>query len=174
MPRRLWIALLSLWPGLPQVWTGQEALGLLLAGLFAVTLNLAILTHFVWTELFAPGVPTFLAVLAAIHWLAALGYTGWWLWRCHPKRHAPDIDRLYREASELYLRGRWNDARQLYEQILALDEGDADAMMQLGTLYVHTGQPALARRAFRQCLELDGGSKWRWEIGQALARLDQA
>ena len=31
-----------------------------------------------------------------------------------------------------------------------------------------------ARRAFRQCLELEGGAKWRWEIRQALARLGEA
>jgi len=43
--------------------------------------------------------------------------------------------------------------------------------MQLGTLFVRTDQPSLARRAFRQCQELDGGSKWRWEIRQAMARL---
>ncbi len=52
-----------------------------------------------------------------------------------------------------------------------MDETDADALMQLGTLFVRTEQPALARRAFRQCLELEGGAKWRWEINQALARL---
>lgn len=173
MPRRLWIALLSVWPGLPQIWTGQEWLGLLLAGLFAFTLNLAILTQFVWTEMLSPGVSSFLAALAAIHWLAALGYTAWWLWRCHPKRYAPDIERLYREASELYLQGQWNEARALYEQVLALDETDADALMQLGTLYLRTDQPTLARRAFRQCLELENGSKWRWEIHQALARIER-
>ena len=43
--------------------------------------------------------------------------------------------------------------------------------MQLGTLFVKTEQPAMARRTFRQCLELDAGSKWRWEIEQALGRL---
>ena len=47
----------------------------------------------------------------------------------------------------------------------------ADALMQLGTLFIRTDQPSLARRAFRQCQELDGGSKWRWEIRQAMARL---
>ena len=61
MPKRLWISLLSVWPGLPQIWSGQEVLGLILAGLFGAMLNLAIVTRFVWTELVAPGVPGFLA-----------------------------------------------------------------------------------------------------------------
>jgi tetratricopeptide (TPR) repeat protein len=174
MPRRHWIAVLSLWPGLPQIWSGQEVLGLILAALFAVTFNLAVVSQFLWTEALAPAWPPFFAVLAALMWLAGLGYTLFWIWRCHPQRYRGDIDRLYREATEHYLQGHWNEARKRFEQILALDETDADALMQLGSLYVRTDQRALARRTFRQCLELEGGSKWRWEIGQALARLGES
>ena len=43
---------------------------------------------------------------------------------------------------EHYFQGHWNDARKTLERILALDETDADALMQLATIYVHTGQPA--------------------------------
>lgn len=173
MPRRAWIALLSAWPGLAQIWTGQELLGLILAALFALALNLAVVTHWVWTEAFAPGWPAFFAALAAGTWLAGLGYTLWWLWRCHPDQHREEVDRLFGEALDLYLQGRWNEARRHYEQILARDETDADALLQLGTLYARTGQPALARRTFRQCLELEQGAKWCWEIEQALGRLDE-
>ena len=93
------------------------------------------------------------------------------MWLCHPERHRGDIDRLYREALDAYLQGRWNDARRGLEEILARDETDADALMQLGTLFLKTEQPALARRTFKQCLELDAGAKWRWEIEQALGRM---
>jgi tetratricopeptide (TPR) repeat protein len=174
MPRRLWITALSLWPGLPQIWSGQEVLGLILAALFAATLNLALVTQFIWTESFAPGWPAFFAALATLTWLLGWGYTLWWVWRCHPERYRAEIDRLYREAIEHYLQGRWNEARGRCERILAMDETDADALMQLGTLFLRTDQPALARRTFRQCLELEGGAKWRWEIDQALARLGEA
>jgi len=173
MPRRLWIAALSVWPGLPQIWSGQEVLGLILAAVFAVALNLALVTQFIWTEAFAAGWSRFFVALAAGSWLAGLGYTLWWIWLCHPERFRVEIDRLYREATEAYLQGRWNEARRRWERILAMDETDADALMQLGTLLLRTEQPALARRAFRQCLELEGGAKWRWEIGQALARLGE-
>lgn len=174
MPRRPWIALLSFWPGLPQIWSGQDVLGLMLAVGFAVSLNLAIVSRYLWTELFASGVPAFFVALAALSWWSALGYTVWWLWRCHPERFRADIDRLYREALEAYLQGRWNDARRRFEHVLALDETDADALMQLGALFARTHQPDLARRAFRQCLELEGGVKWRWEIEHALSHLNGA
>lgn len=173
MPRRSWIGLLSVWPGLPQIWSGQELLGLFLAALFALGLNLAIVARFLWTDALPSGSAGFFAASAALTWLAGLGYTLWWAWRCHPERHRAEIDRLYRESLDHYLQGRWNEARRRLEQVLAMDETDADALMQLGTLFVRTDQPGLARRAFRQCLELEAGVKWRWEIGRALAKLGE-
>jgi len=158
---------------LPQIWSGQEVLGLILASLFAATLDLALVSRFIWTESFPPGWSAFFASLATMTWVAGVGYTLWWIWRCHPERHRVEIDRLYGEALEHYLQGRWNEARRRYEQILAMDETDADVLMQLGTLFVRTDQSALAQRAFRQCLELESGAKWRWEISQALARLGE-
>jgi tetratricopeptide (TPR) repeat protein len=172
VPKRLWIAALSLWPGLAQVWTGQEALGLILAALFATTLNLAIASGWIWTEAFGPGWSGFFAALAFCTWAATFGYTLWWIWLCHPVGHRAEIDRLYREAMDAYLQGRWQEARGRLERIVEMDEGDADALMQLGTLFVKSEQHALARRAFRQCLELEGGAKWRWEIQQVQTRLD--
>jgi len=156
---------------LAQIWSGQEVLGLILGAFFAATLNLALVGHFIWTDSFAPGWVGFFAALASCCWLASLGYTLWWVWLCHPAGHRPEIDQLYREATESYLRGQFQEARRRYERIVAMDDNDADALMQLGTLFVRTEQPALARRAFRQCLELEGGTKWRWEIQQSLARL---
>jgi Flp pilus assembly protein TadD len=73
---------------------------------------------------------------------------------------------------EAYLQGRWHDARKRIERILTLDETDADALMHLGTLHLRLEQPARARQAFRQCLELEGGQKWRAEIHEAMKRLD--
>jgi cytochrome c-type biogenesis protein CcmH/NrfG len=170
MPRRFRILALSFWPGLAQVWSGQEVLGLLLGSFFASTLNLAIATRWIWNEAFGPAWTDFFAVLAVVSWLVSLGYTLWWVGFCHPDRHRGEIDRLFREAHQLYLQGRWKDCTLRLERILARDESDADALMQLGSLYLRTQQTALARQAFHQCLALKGGGKWQWEIGQALAR----
>jgi len=171
MPRRLWIAGLSVWPGLAQVWSGQDVLGMILAIAFAAFLNLALVSRCIWTEAFSTGWSGLFAAMAAGCWAASLGYTLWWVSLRHPERHRAEIDRLYRESTEMYLQGRWNEARRRLEAILDRDETDADALMQLGTLFVKTEQAALARRTFRHCLELEAGAKWRWEIGQALARL---
>ena len=173
MPRRSWIGILSIWPGLAQIWTGQEVLGLMLASLFAATLNLAIVARYIWTDAFPSGWAELFGILALLTWTSAVGYTCWWAWLCHPERHRLEIDRLYRDAIEAYLQGRWNDCRRRLERILTMDENDAEALLQLGTLYVRMEQPSQARRTFRQCLELEGGAKWRWEIEQAILGLDR-
>jgi hypothetical protein len=172
MPRRFWLIALSAWPGLAQIWTGQEVMGLIVAALFAVALNLAVLGSAVWTELLPPGALTFLTALAAMTWLTTLAYTVWWLWLCHPHRHRAEIDRLFREALELYLRGRWVEARDRCEAILTRNENDVEALLQLGLIHVRTGQSELARHTLRQCLEIDGGSRWKWEIQQTLRRIE--
>jgi tetratricopeptide (TPR) repeat protein len=173
MPRRFRIVALSIWPGLAQIWSGQEVLGLLLALFFASTLNFAVVSRWIWKEAFAPGWPDFLVSLAVVSWLTSLGYTVWWVGVCHPDRHRQEIERLFREAHESYLQGRWAESKRRIEQILARDETDADALMQLGTLYARAQQPSQARHAFLQCLESKNGAKWRWEIQQALGRLGE-
>jgi hypothetical protein len=132
---------------------------------------MAIIARWIWTEAFEPGWADAFALLALLTWCAGLAHAGWWAWLCHPDRHRGEIDRLYRDAMEAYMQGRWEDSRRRLERILALDETDADVLLQLGTIHARLRQPTMARRAFRQCLELEGGSKWRWEIEQAEARL---
>ena len=171
MPKRYRVVALTVWPGLAQIWSGQEALGLFLAVCFASTLNLAIVSRWIWKEVFGPGWSDFFVALAIAWWLAGLVYTVWWIGICHPDRHRAEIDRLFREAQEAYLQGRWRDSRRRLEQILARDETDADALMQLATLYERTDQPDLARQTLQQCIQLKEGGKWRWEIGRALAKL---
>jgi hypothetical protein len=173
MPRRFRIMALSFWPGLAQIWSGQEVLGLLLGVFFASAVNLAIVSRWIWTDAFATGMSDFAATLGLFSWLTSFGYTVWWVGLCHPDRHRQEIERLFREAQEAYLQGRWSESKKRIERILAKDESDADALMQLGSLYVRTREPAMARRAFLQCLESSQGAKWRWEIQRALARLGE-
>jgi hypothetical protein len=173
MPRRFRIVALSVWPGLAQIWSGQEVLGLFLGFFFASAVNLAIVSRWIWIDAFATGLSDFLATLAGFSWLMSFGYTVWWIGLCHPDRHRQEIERLFREAQEAYLQGRWSESKKRIERILARDETDADALMQLGSLYLRTREPSMARRAFLQCLESSQGAKWRWEIQRALARLSE-
>ena len=64
MPARYRVVALTIWPGLAQIWSGQEALGLLLGVCFASAFNLAVVTRWIWTEVFPPGWADFFLVLA--------------------------------------------------------------------------------------------------------------
>jgi Tfp pilus assembly protein PilF len=97
----------------------------------------------------------------------------WWIGFCHPERHRQEIEVLFREAHEAYLQRRWTDARRRIERILTMDESDVDALIQLATIYSRIQEPVLARQTFRQCLEVQGGLKWQWEVQQAVGRLDR-
>jgi tetratricopeptide (TPR) repeat protein len=171
MPSRRWLAVLSFWPGLPQIWGGQLAIGLLLAVTFSLFLNVALVTTFIWRDWVGLGVVSLAWYATAACWAWALGATIWWLWRRHPEHFHAEIDILLREALQDYLQGRWQQAQARLERVLKLDESDCDALVHLATLYAHAGRTAEAREAFRRCLQLDGGGKWRWEIDEAMTHL---
>ena len=173
MPRRLWIVLLSVWPGLPQIWTGQGVLGFFLAGLFTISANAALVARWVWVEALPAGSSHFFAVLAGMTWVASLVLTLVWVWVGHPERHRGLIERLYREAFESYLQGRWGEVRSRLERLLTLDESDADASFLLASVYLKSDQTTAARRELSRCGELRGGEKWSWEAGVLLSRLNQ-
>ncbi len=172
MPKRYWLVTLSAWPGLAQIWSGQEVMGFIISGVFTLALNASLLGNLVWTDFLSPGMSGFLTALATMTWLTTLAYTAWWLWRCHPERHRAEIDQLFREALELYLRGCWVEARNRCEMILSRNENDAEALLQLGLIHTRTGQNDLARQNLLHCLELEGGRRWKWEIHQTLQRLN--
>ena len=173
MSKRIGLALLSVWPGLPQICMRHEVAGLAIATCFAVLINTALVATFVWTEALAVEWLWAIWVSAAGLWLASALVTGWWLWRRHPERFRQVNDQLYREALHEYLGGRWSEARWRLDRILSADQGDCDALIQLGTLCRHTGQTEDARRMLRRCRELDTAGKWRWEIDRELAYLSE-
>lgn len=173
MSKRIGLAVLSVWPGLPQICSGHEVAGLAIATCFAVLVNSALVATFVWTEALGSGWLWALWLSAGGLWLASASATGWWLWRRHPERFRQVNDELYREAIDQYLKGHWSEARWRLAKILGADRTDCDALIHLGTLHRHTGQPEEARRLLRRCRELDTEGKWRWEIQEELARLGE-
>ena len=70
---------LAVWPGLAQIWSGQEALGLFLGVCFASVVESGDCLRWIWKEIFAPGWSDFFIIVAAAWWLASLAYTVWWV-----------------------------------------------------------------------------------------------
>ena len=171
---RRWLPVLALWPGLAQIWCGQEWLGLILATVFTLNLNAALLTSLLWTEAAPSTTVSFFVVCCAATWLLAMGYSVWWGWRWHPDQHAAQIEKLYRDGFNHYIQEHWNESRRACEQLLTLNEADVDALHLLGMSLSRLGHGDLARRAFRECMQIPEGKKWGWEIERELQRLDRA
>ncbi len=67
-----WIT--CVWPGLPRLWVRGDAAGLIWAVGFALLLNVAIITTFVYSELVSPPVRTALWWGLAGFWLASVAW----------------------------------------------------------------------------------------------------
>lgn len=174
MPGRRLLTILCIWPGLARICGGRELAGLTQAVAFTALLNSALIATLIFPETVSPLVAVLLWYAVGVSWLWSTVASLWWLWQHHPEHHRTEIEQLFREAIRYYLKGQWADALASVQRILEYDRSDCDALMQLATLYLHTGRPTEAKQAFRQCLEQQSGSKWRWEIDQELQRIGQA
>lgn len=162
---------LCLWPGLPQIWSGQVVTGLLAATFFGLMLNAFVVTQWVYTDWTDPGTRQILMVMAATFYLAMTGWTCLWVWKFHPEKFEQEIERLYRLAADSYLKGRWAETRDQLERIVALDPSDAEALLRLARLLQRNNEKELAVRVLDQCRDTPGALKWRWEIEQMSERL---
>jgi Tfp pilus assembly protein PilF len=62
--------------------------------------------------------------------------------------------RAYNEDGvRLYMAGSFAQARESFQAALALKEGDANLLFNIGQCYDHLGQPDKAEPAYRQCLQ---------------------
>ncbi|MDY7019755.1 MAG: tetratricopeptide repeat protein [Cyanobacteriota bacterium] len=68
------------------------------------------------------------------------------------------LDRFYRDAITLYDAGYLSEAEEKYQEILALDNTDADAWRELGMVYYSQGRYLEALDAFYLAVELDSST----------------
>lgn len=169
--RRYRVIGLSVWPGLPQIWAGHVAYGLILGLFFTVVFNVSVLSYWVYTDLLASGTRQMLWILSLTMYLAMAAWTVVWVWRFHPEKFAIEIERLYLLSGESYLQGRWTESRIQLEQVVAFNPSDTEALMRLARLLERTGQADQARRALDQCRDTPGSARWVWEIEQMAQRM---
>lgn len=162
--RRFRVTALVLWPGLPQIWTGQVALGLILAGMFAGLVNFAIVSQWVYVRWFDAGTRQAIWAVAGFLFAGTAGWTVVWAWKFHPDLFQVEIETLYRESAESYLKGRWAAARDQLERLIGLDPSDTEAHLRLARLLARTGETELARRVLDDCRDTPRANFWRWEI----------
>ncbi len=158
------------WPGLPWLWLRGSFAGLVLAAAFAVTLGMAVITSFIWSDLVEPSFTLVVWTATAIVWLVSTVSA---LAAFPPPLALPlpaEVDPLFVRARAAYLARDWIVAETRLRDLLALAPTDGEAQLLLGTLLRRTGRRDEARRAFEKLSWSDSGARWSRAIAAELAR----
>ncbi len=160
------------WPGLPWLWLRGSLAGLVLAVAFAVTLDVAVITTFIWPDLVELSFIVAVWTAAAIVWLVSTVSAA----AAFPPplaRPVPaEVDPLFVRARAAYLARDWIVAETRLRELLAVAPTDGEAQLLLGTLLRRTGRKVEARRALEQLCRSDAGLRWSRAIADELARLE--
>jgi tetratricopeptide (TPR) repeat protein len=158
-----------LWPGLPWLWLRGSLPGLVLALAFAVTLDVAMLTTWIWTDLV--DLPFRIAAwsgAAAIWLLGTLSALSAFP-PAVPVGRSPSIDARFEEARNAYLARDWIGAEERLREMLRLAPTDGEAQLLLGTLLRRVGRLPESRAALEALARSDAGARWRTAIARELS-----
>jgi tetratricopeptide (TPR) repeat protein len=150
------------WPGLPWLWLRGSRLGLVLALAFAVTVDVAVLTTFIWPELTGLGFAFGLWTASAVSSFPSP----------IPRVSADAADGLFVRARDAYLAHDWLAAERHLEALLAIAPTDGEAQLLWGTLLRRVGRVAEAREALAKLSRSDSGGRWRAALARELAMLE--
>jgi hypothetical protein len=156
------------WPGLPWLWLRGSRLGLGLALAFAITLDVAIVTTWIWPEVL--GLSFTLAVWSGtgIVWLLATASALSSFPPPLPLRRDATVDRLFVEARDAYLARDWLTAEARLDALLSRSPTDGEAQLLFATLLRRAGRPAEARTALDKLSGSDAGIPWRSAVAREL------
>ncbi len=168
----------QLWPGLAPLWLRGEWHGLFTAGAFALVVNFALITTFVWPQLVSrqlPGwaVPSVAWIVVVWFWIAGLRAGG--KVAAALARESLPLDAestaLFRQAQLEYLKGHWLEAETGLTTLLTRTPGDVEAWLLLASVQRRTKRAAEARRSLTQLAELSGSAAWGEEVQRELVKI---
>lgn len=159
------------WPGLPWAWLRGSLMGLVLAMAFAVTLDVAVLATWIWSELVGLPLQITLWTAVAAIWLVATASA----WSSFPPPiqlgRDPATDLLFVKARDAYLARDWLGAETRLRAVLDIAPTDGEAQLLLGTLLRRVGRLDEARDALEKLSRSDSGHAWQAVIRTELSRL---
>ena len=152
------------WPGLPWAWLRGSRAGLVLALAFAISVDLAVVTTFIWTDLvelpFIVAAWTAVAVVWLVSTVSAAAAFPPPLVRPAPAR----VDPLFIRARDAYLARDWIGAETRLRELLALSPTDGEAQLLLATLLRRVDRRAEAGRELDKLSASDTGIRWQAAI----------
>ena len=167
-------SLTLVWPGLPWLWLRGSIGGLVLALAFAVLLDMAIVTTWIWSELVDLQVSIGVWTATIAVWIAATASAVSSF--PAPISRDPDAaaDTLFVKARDAYLARDWLTAETRLRAVLALATTDGEAQLLLATLLRRVGRGAESKRALEQLSRSDSGAPWQAAIAREIVLLDHA
>jgi len=162
------------WPGLPWLWLRGSRGGLVLAMAFAVSLDVAVVTTFVWPDLVELPITVAVWTAAAIVWLVSTVSA---LAAFPPPLAEPapaTVDPLFVKARDAYLARDFIAAEARLRELLELAPTDGEAQLLLATLLRRAGRLAEARDALEKLSVSDAGIRWRAAIASERSRIAAA
>lgn len=170
----LFRSLTLVWPGMPWLWLRGSRSGLVLALAFAVTVDVAIVTTWVWSELVGMGVTIGLWTGAAAIWVIAAVSALAAFPAAIPRPRAGKTDGLFVKARDAYLARDWPAAEAHLDHLLAVAPTDGEAQLLRAALLRRLGRVADAHAALAALAASDAGIPWQAEIAREGSRLSPA
>jgi hypothetical protein len=159
------------WPGLPWAWLRGSRAGLVIALAFAVSLDVAVVTTFVWPDLvelpFTVAAWTAVAVVWLVSTISAAAAFPPQLARPAPAQ----VDPLFVKARSAYLARDWVAAETRLRELLTLAPTDGEAQLLLATLLRRAGRLAEASDALTKLSASDAGVRWQSAIAAEHKRI---
>ena len=163
-----------LWPGLPWLWLRGSRAGLLVAVAFAIVLDTALVSTWVWTDLVDLEVAVGLWASAGAIWL--LGTISAVSAFPPPLMLAQDAatEEMFVEARDAYLARDWLAAETKLLALLALRPLDGEAQLLLASLLRRVGRTSEAAKALAKLARSDSGLRWQSAIVRERTLLERA
>lgn len=166
-------SLTLVWPGLPWLWLRGSVGGLVLALAFAVLLDTAIVTTWIWSELVDLQVSIGIWTAAICVWLAATASAASAFPAPIPGHQDAATEALFLQARDAYLGRDWLAAERKLRTLLRLSPTDGEAQLLLATLLRRVGRTAEAKKALDQLARSDCGAPWQTAIARERTFLDR-
>ena len=167
-------SLTLIWPGLPWLWLRGSIGGLVIALAFAVLLDMAILTTWIWSDVVDLQISIGIWTTTFAVWILATTSAISRFPTPIPKKQDARVERLFLEARNAYLAHNWLTAETRIRSLLALAPTDGEAQLMLITMLRRVNRIREARHALEQLSRSDSGALWQTEINRERLLLEDA
>jgi len=164
--------LMCCWPGLARLWTRGHASSLLVAFGFAIVLNLALISTFLWPTSLGETFPlvawpTILLVWTVSAWVSYKSLPDVMAVGSQPRQNTVEIaDTLFNQAQREYLRGHLAETESLLKRSLETAPRDIESRLLLATMFRHQRRFDEAREELKTIRKFDESVNWDFEISR--------